>query len=130
MLALFLIALLGFSDAFENDCFDKCTCQNTAIWCNGIFEQPKLIVSAPEQVESLYISYSDIRNMTFINQFVNLKILSLFEVSIECSLLQEGKSTWKFKVEAPSCHGIYAFYSFIIFCETQLVFCNQFRVLV
>ena len=84
MLALFLIALLGFSEAFQKDCFDKCTCQNTAIWCNGIFEQPK--------VESLYISYSDIRNMSFINQFVNLKILSLFEVSIECSLLQEGKS--------------------------------------
>ena len=72
---------------FENVCIDKCTCQNKAICCEYIFDQPKLMALPLEQVHTIYICYSDIKNISLIAQFPNLQRLSLFQVSINCTLL-------------------------------------------
>ena len=111
---LFLVVVIGAVHGFENDCIDKCTCQNNVIWCQYIFDQPKVIVTAPEKVDAIYISYSDIRNRSFVDHFPNLKILSFFEVSINCTLLQEKRLTRTFSVVAPSCSGIYSVCSLLI----------------
>ena len=123
-LALFLITVVSFTQGFENDCYDKFTCQKEAIWCQPIFDQPKMIVPAPEQVDIIYISYSDIRNMSFLVQFPNLKMLSLFHISINSSLLQEASLTRKFRVVAPSCPGIYFFLCFYFFFLFARIACS------
>ena len=129
MFLQFLIVVIGAVQAFENDCIDKCTCQNTAIWCEYIFDQPKLMAPAPEQVHTIYISYSDIKNISFIAQFPNLQKLSLFEVSINCTLLQKATLPRSLSVIAPSCPGIYVFFFFFFFFFFFVIYI-QYRILV
>ena len=102
-----IVLLVASVNGFENDCFDKCTCDTKNIWCQDIVGEPKVLIPQPEIVEKFYVSYLDLMELTFLEVFEHLQLLSLFHVRINCTLIYDARNTNSFSIDAPNCPGIY-----------------------